>query len=147
MSSEKSLSQKSGVLQRLATGSGFMRDPDRSYQPGSEDIWVSPQLIKKYRLEDGADLTGSTVKTQKGLQLETIETICGLPPEGFRDRIRYDRLSAIDPNERLRLGDSGIVSMRIIDLIAPIGKGTRGLIVSPPKAGKTRLLEEIAIAI
>ncbi|MCH7677926.1 transcription termination factor Rho [candidate division KSB1 bacterium] len=136
-----------GVLQRLKQGSGFLRDPARSFQPGRGDVWVSTKLIREHRLVDGAEVSGTTRRTEKGEQLETIESICGLAPEEFQKRTRFDRLVAIDPNERIRLGDGGNVSMRIIELIAPIGKGTRGMIVSPPKTGKTRLLEEIANAI
>ncbi len=137
----------SGVLQRLKQGSGFLRDPARSFQPGRGDVWVSTKLIREYRLVDGAEVSGTTRRTEKGEQIDKIESVCGLAPEQFQKRIRFDRLVAIDPNERIRLGDSGNVSMRIIELIAPIGKGTRGMIVAPPKTGKTQLLEEIANAI
>jgi transcription termination factor Rho len=147
MTNEKSNNQAHGVFKRLQTGSGFLRDPARSFQPGSDDVWVSPQLIREYKLEDGAEVLGTMQKTKKGVQLHTIEEICGENPAEFKNRVRFDRLMAVDPNDRLHLSDSGILSMRILELIAPIGKGTRGLIVSPPKAGKTRLLEEIAISI
>jgi len=137
----------SGILQRLKQGSGFLRDPARSFQPGDGDVWVSTKLIREYRLVDGAEVSGTTRRTEKGEQIDTIESICGLAPEQFQARTRFDRLVAIDPNERIRLEDGGNVSMRIIDLISPIGKGTRGMIVAPPKTGKTRILEEIANAI
>lgn len=136
-----------GVLQGLPKGGAFLRDPKRSYQPGPEDVWVSSKLIRKYRLADGAVVEGAFQRGQKGLQLTSVETICGLTPEQFQGRTRFDRLIPIDPRERIALGDSGNVSMRIIELISPIGKGTRGLIVSPPKTGKTQILEEIANAI
>ena len=147
MNLEKSMDKGIGVFKRLPKGSGFLRDPNRSFQPGPEDAWVSPQLIREYRLEDGAEISGFIKKSPKGLQLASIEKIGCVSPAEFKNRVRFDRLMAINPNERLRLGDSGLMSMRIIELIAPIGKGTRGLIVSPPKAGKTRILEEIAGAI
>ena len=146
MSSQNS-SFARGVFQKLQGSSGFLRNPERSYQAGPEDVWVSPNLIRQYKLVDGADVTGSAINAARSRQLSEIETICGLPAPEFQNRIKYDRLKAIDPNQRIRLGDQGNISMRIVDIIAPIGKGTRGLIVSPPKAGKTRILEEIATAI
>ncbi len=136
-----------GVLQRLPKGSGFLRDPALSCQPGPEDVWVSHKYIGEYKLVDGVEIHGSAEKNNKGLQLVNVETICGLSPEQFKNRTRFDRLLAINPTERFRLGDGGEKSMRIIDLIAPIGKGTRGMIVSPPKAGKTTILENLAHAI
>jgi transcription termination factor Rho len=137
----------SGVFQRLQQGGGFLRDPALSYQAGAKDIWVSNQLIKQYRLTDGADVIGQASATKKGFQLDHIESICDLKPEQFKNRTPFDRLLAINPEDRIHLAESGNTSMRIIDLIAPIGKGTRGLIVSPPKSGKTQLLEDMANAI
>ena len=144
---KQDLRQVRGVFQQIQGRSGFLRDPERSYQPGREDAWVSPALIKKYRLTSGADISGGAIKSERGWQLSTIDAICGLSGEQFHKREPFERLRAIDPDQRIRLGEDGNISMRIIELIAPIGKGTRGLIVSPPKAGKTRILEEIATAI
>ena len=79
--------------------------------------------------------------------MATVVSVCGLPPEQFQARKRFEYLVAVDPNDRFRLGDNGNIAMRIVDLIAPIGKGTRGLIVAPPKSGKTILLEQMANAI
>ncbi|MFQ5652013.1 MAG: transcription termination factor Rho [bacterium] len=137
----------SGVLQLFQRGGGFLRDSRRSYQPGPGDAWVSSKLIREYGLVEGAVVSGPTRPGKKGSQLTAVESVCGLPPEEFRARPRFDRLQAISPTERIRLGDAGNVTMRIVELIAPIGKGTRGMIVSPPKSGKTRILEEIATAI
>lgn len=137
----------SGVLQQLARGGGFLRDPDLSFQPGPNDVWVSPPLIREYGLVDGATVRGAAGRGEKGPQLETVESICGLEPEAFKTRTRFQRLVAIDPQERFRLEEGDELSMRIVDLIAPIGKGTRGLIVAPPHAGKTQILQEIASAI
>lgn len=138
---------KSGVLELLKRGGGFLRDPALSFQPTSEDIWVSNKLIRSHDLVEGAAVAGSVKRGKQGWQLDSVETVCGLSPSDFRDRPRFERLIAISPNDRFRLGENGIMSMRIVDLIAPIGKGTRGLIVAPPKSGKTTILEEIAAAI
>ncbi len=136
-----------GVLQRLPQGGGFLRDPARSFQPGSDDTWISSKLIREYRLVDGTVVSGDADLGKKNYQLNSVESICGLAPEQFQARTRFDRLLPINPCERIRLGHSGNMSMRIVELISPIGKGTRGMIVSPPKAGKTMILEQIANAI
>ncbi|MCK4558687.1 MAG: transcription termination factor Rho [Calditrichia bacterium] len=136
-----------GVYQRLPQGGGFLRDPALSFQPGPQDTWVSSQLIRQFGLTNGADVKGSADQTKKGLQLVTIDSICDLEPEQFKTRTRFEKLLAINPKDRIQLAKSGNISMRIVDLIAPIGKGTRGLIVSPPKSGKTQLLEDMANAI
>lgn len=135
-----------GVVKCQRT-SGFLYDPARSFEPSYEDPWISPQFIHDYRLVDGAEIIGTIIESEKGWQLESIETICGLSPLDFKMRKRFDQLIPISPNERIRLGDGGNKSMRIIELIAPIGKGTRGMIVAPPKTGKTQILEEIANAV
>ncbi len=139
--------QVTGVFQRLQQGGGFLRNPARSFQPDREDTWVSSKVIRAFDLVAGAAVIGTARPGKKGLQLAEIDSICGLTPIDFKKRVRFDRLVPIDPEERIPLGDNGNVSMRVIELIAPIGKGTRGLIVSPPKSGKTRILEEIANAI
>ncbi len=137
----------SGVLELLQRGGGFLRDTGRSFQPGSEDTWVSSKVIREYKPVDGAVVTGVAHRGKNGYQLETVESVCGLTLDQFQARTSFDRLVPIDPRERFRLGDGGNLSMRAVELIAPMGKGTRGLIVAPPKTGKTRLLEEIACAI
>ncbi|NIR49219.1 transcription termination factor Rho [candidate division KSB1 bacterium] len=141
------MSQTSGVLQFLPRGGGFLRDHKRSFQPGPDDVWVSSKLIRQYGLVEGVVVSGESQRSEKGIQLVDIASVCGLPPEQFRARTRFDRLLAVDPEERFRLGDSGKHAMRVVDLIAPIGNGTRGLIVASPKTGKTRLMEDIANAI
>lgn len=146
MNSEQ-LETTSGVLQLLPRGSGFLRDANHSFQPGRDDVWVSSKLIREYGLVDGAVVSGHKRRGEKGWQLVEVESICGLEPAQFRRRTRFERLIAIDPQERIRLGDGGNLSMRTVELIAPIGKGTRGLIVASPKTGKTRLLDEIAQAV
>jgi len=136
-----------GVLQILRQGGGFLRDPDVSYQPLRDDPWLSNQLIREYGLVEGAAVVGEAKAGKQGRQVTTISRICELPPATFKQRTPFERLVAIDPNERFQLGDNGNVTTRVIDLLAPIGKGTRGLIVAPPKAGKTQILEAIAAAI
>ncbi|HRV95540.1 MAG TPA: transcription termination factor Rho [Anaerolineae bacterium] len=130
---------ESGILQLTKRGDGHLVNPDRLTDP----VVVPAKLIRTYRLPHGATVTGS----QQGDRLTSIETVGGLAPEAFRQRTPFKRLVAIDPTERFNLAASGETSMRLIDLIAPIGKGTRGLIVAPPKAGKTILLEQMARSI
>ncbi len=136
-----------GVLSLLPRGGGFLRDPEISFRPTNDDAWVSAQLIRQHGLVEGALVTGSVRRGDKGYQLATVETIAGLTPEQFRARTPFERLVAIDPTDRFQLGAGGNVSMRVIELISPIGKGTRGLIAAPPQSGKTQILEEIAHAI
>ena len=145
--SETAPGPNSGVLEVLQKGGGFLRDPGLSFAPDRSDIFVPQKLIQKMNLSTGAMVVGAVGKGPKGPILESVETVCGLPPAGFADRTPLKQLTAINPDRRFHLGKGGNVSMRIIDLIAPIARGTRGLIVSPPKAGKTTLLENLATAI
>ena len=145
---ERTMSEvATGVLDCLPKGGGFLRDAMLSFQPGPDDAWVSAKLIRTYGLVNGAVVSGTVQPGKKGPQLVAVESICGLSPEQFKNRTRFERLVAVNPSERFRLGDSGDASMRVVELIAPIGKGTRGLIVAPPQAGKTQILEGIANAI
>jgi transcription termination factor Rho len=134
-----------GVMQQRQDGSGFLRNPGLSFRPDRSDVFVPRSLAR--RLVTGASVVGSTRRGRRGPELAEVESVCGLPLQQFERRTPYNRLTAIDPNERFHLAATGEVSMRLMDLIAPIGKGTRGLIVSPPKAGKTMLLEQIAKAV
>jgi transcription termination factor Rho len=136
-----------GVLQVLDRRGGFLRDPSRSFVPSRQDVFVPAALIDRFRLVSGAMVAGTARPERQGTRLDAIQTVCGVTPDAFRDRTPFDKLTATNPDRRFRLGTGGNVSMRIIDLFAPIGRGTRGLIVSPPKAGKTQLLEELAQAI
>ncbi|MBX3015777.1 MAG: transcription termination factor Rho [Caldilineaceae bacterium] len=144
---EATVPTTTGVLALLPKGGGFLRSFETSFRPTSEDVWVPPQLIRDCGLIAGAWVTGKTRRGDKGIQLATVDSIGGLTPEQFRARTTFDRLVAIDPNERFHLGDGGNVSMRIVELIAPIGKGTRGLIAASPQSGKTQILEQLAHAI
>lgn len=108
---------------------------------------MSGRLVRQHRLPDGAIVSGKVERRSKGMALLDVRDINGLASEQFQRRTPYTRLVAIDPMERFDLARSGDPTMRVMDLFAPIGKGTRGLIISPPKAGKTTVLEKIAGAI
>jgi transcription termination factor Rho len=137
----------SGVLKLTKNRGGVLCDLLRPFGPGSNEIVVSARLVRENNLVQGASVTGSLRKDKKAPQLAIVESVCGLSSEQFKRRTLYTHLIAIDPCERFQLAATGEMSMRVVDLVAPIGKGTRGLIVSPPKAGKTTLLEQIARAI
>lgn len=132
-----------GLLKRTKGGAGILLDPELPW----DEVRVPAGLVREYGLVEGARIAGPLQEGKHGPQLAGIESICGLAPEQFQRRTPFRRLIAIDPHERFQLAAAGDLGMRIIDLVAPIGKGTRGLIVSPPKAGKTMLLEQIAQAI
>ena len=136
-----------GVLEVLDRGSAFLRDAARSFAPGSQDVFVPPALIGKFQLATGAYVCGPVEASKQGQRLTDVDSICGLVPDVYRARAPFADLTVTNPDRRFRLGNSGNPSMRLIDLFAPIGRGTRGLIVSPPKAGKTQLLEDFANAI
>jgi len=136
-----------GVLDRLQQGGGFLRDPKRSFKPASEDVFVPQKLIQRLGLVTGAMVAGTTTKGKKGLVLNEVSDVCGLSPDSFKARPAFKDLTVINPEKMFMLGDGGHPSMRIVDLIAPIAHGTRGLIVAPPKTGKTQLLEDLAKAI
>jgi transcription termination factor Rho len=136
-----------GILEDHERSGGFLRDPERSFLPGRGDVWVPPNLIRENGLVEGASVAGDAQLGDRGWVLTAVKSVCGLEPRLFSNRTKFDKLLAVNPRERIRLGDGKNLSMRIVDLIAPIGKGTRGLIVAPPKSGKTRLLEEIAAGI
>jgi transcription termination factor Rho len=136
-----------GILKRVNKLQFAVRSLDRSYRPGPVEVMVQPNLTQHFALTEGAAVTGRLEQRKGEPRLVSIESLGGMPPESFRERPRFTDLVAIDPHERFDLGGCGQESMRIVDLIAPIGKGTRQLIVSPPKAGKTILLEQIVQAI
>ena len=137
----------SGVIEILERRGGFLRNPERSLQPDRNDPFVSPQLISRFGLVTGAVVTGPVQAGGKGPSLGDVATVCGMKPDVYRARTPFANLLAVNPEGRFHLGKGGNTSMRIVELFAPIGRGTRGLVVSPPKAGKTRLLEELTIAI
>ena len=140
-----------GVLEILPEGYGFLRSPDWNYLYGPDDIYVSPSQIKRFDLRTG-DLVSGQVRPPKEweryLALLKVESINGDEPERAKSRIPFDNLTPRYPQERIRLEPKdGNLSMRVMDIIAPLGKGQRGLIVAPPRAGKTVLLQHLANAI
>ena len=140
-----------GVLEVLPEGYGFLRSQDWNYLYGPDDIYVSPSQIKRFDLRTGDTVRGQVrppKEWERYLALLKVESINGDEPERAKARIAFDNLRPRYPEGRLRLeSKDGDVSMRVMDLIAPIGKGQRGLIVAPPRAGKTILLQKIANAL
>ncbi len=138
-----------GILEVMPDGYGFIRC--ENYLPGEQDVYVSPSQIRRFGLKTGDIIRGNTrIKTQgeKFSALLYITTINGYHPSVVAQRKNFEDLTPIFPNERLRLETKrSATSMRIVDLVSPIGKGQRGMIVSPPKAGKTTLLKQVAKAI
>jgi len=137
---------KTGILDLLPDGYGFLRTS--GYTPGSEDIYVSLSQVRKMALRKGDVLTGKVRRprdNEKYFALLDVETVNGLDPEAAKDRPAFEKLTPLFPEERFRLENGPLaVSERIIDMIAPVGKGQRGMVVSPPKAGKTTILKQIA---
>jgi transcription termination factor Rho len=136
-----------GVVETVGARGGFLRNPERSFQPDRGDPFVPPEMISRFALITGATVTGSAQAVKQGTKLVDVESVCGLSPEAYRARTPFAQLQAVNPDRRFRVGDGGNPSMRIVEMFAPIGRGTRGLIVAPPKTGKTRLLEELTISI
>jgi transcription termination factor Rho len=140
-----------GVLEKMPDGYGFMRSAASSYMPGPDDIYVSPSQIRRFNLRTGDTVEGQIRPPKEGeryFALLKVNRVNFEAPEGTRNKVQFDSLTPLYPQDRFRLETSlGKVTTRIIDLIAPIGKGQRALIVSPPKAGKTMILQDIANAI
>jgi transcription termination factor Rho len=137
-----------GVLEILPDGFGFLRAPDYNYLPGPDDIYVSPSQIRRFNLRTGDVVSGQIRPPKEGeryFALLKVEAINYEEPERARDIILFDNLTPLYPNEQLRLEhDPQEHTTRLIDLFTPIGKGTRGLIVAPPRTGKTIMLQNIA---
>ena len=143
-----------GILETLPDGFGFLRSPWGSFQAGPDDVYVSPSQIRKFNLRTGDFVVGSIRpprEQERYFALVQVETINDAEPRKSQEKIAFENLTPLFPDARLQLetgsGSSEDISSRIIDLVAPIGKGQRGLIVSPPKAGKTLLLQNIAQSI
>jgi transcription termination factor Rho len=141
-----------GVLEILPDGFGFLRAPDYNYLPGPDDIYVSPSQIRRFNLRTG-DTTSGQIRPPKDNEryfaLLKVESVNFEDPEVSRDKILFDNLTPLYPNERIQLeiDEPANYSIRVMDLLTPIGKGQRGLIVSPPRTGKTMLLQNIANSI
>ena len=137
-----------GVLQTLPDGFGFLRAPDYNYFPGSDDIYVSPSQIRRFNLRTGDTVSGQIRPPKEGeryFALLKVESINFEEPEKAQHKVLFDNLTPLYPNERLKLEyETRNFSTRIIDLLCPLGKGQRALIVSPPRAGKTVLMKDIA---
>jgi len=140
-----------GVLEILPEGYGFLRSQDWNYLYGPDDIYVSPSQIKRFDLRTGDTILGQVRPPKEGeryLALLKVESVNGDEPEKAKHRIAFDNLKPRFPETRLHLENkNGDISMRVMDLVTPVGMGQRGLITSPPKAGKTILLQKIANAI
>lgn len=141
-----------GVLETLPDGFGFLRAPDYNYLPGPDDIYVSPSQIRRFNLRTGETVSGQIRPPKEGeryFALLKVEKVNYEDPEVARDKILFDNLTPLYPQAKINLetAPKGDLSMRVMDLFTPIGLGQRGLIVSPPRAGKTMLLQKIANAI
>ena len=140
-----------GVLEVLPDGFGFLRSPNYNYLPSPEDIYVSPAQIRRFDLKKGDTVSGTIrppKEKEKYFALLKVDTINGISPEKARERIHFENLTPLYPDKRIVMETtSDKLSMRVLDLAAPIGKGQRGLIVAPPRTGKTVILQNIAHAI
>jgi transcription termination factor Rho len=144
----------SGALEVLSDGFGFLRSPDTSYLAGPDDIYVSPSQIRRFNLHVGDTVQGEIRTPKEGeryFALVKVDSINGEPPEKAKNKILFENLTPLHPDEHLKLerdikAEENITS-RVIDMIAPVGKGQRGLLVAPPKSGKTVMLQHIAHAI
>jgi transcription termination factor Rho len=143
-----------GVLEILQDGFGFLRSADSSYLAGPDDIYVSPSQIRRFSLRTGDTVDGKIrppKDSERYFALLKVNEINYEKPEAARNKVAFENLTPLHPNERLGLergnGSTEDITARIIDLVAPLGKGQRGLIVSPPKAGKTMLLQNVAQSI
>jgi transcription termination factor Rho len=137
-----------GILERLPDGFGFLRSPKFNYVPGPDDIYVSPAHIKRFGLRTGDSIRGTIRKPKEGekyFALQRIESINFQTPAHVTTKTVFENLTPLFPNKKFNLeGDPSVISTRIMDTLVPIGKGQRGLIVAPPKTGKTLLLKELA---
>lgn len=143
-----------GVLEILPDGFGFLRSADASYLAGPDDVYISPSQIRRFNLRTGDYLIGKIRPPKDGeryFALDKVGTINGEPPEATKNKVLFENLTPLFPRERFKLergnGSTEDITGRILDLVSPIGKGQRGLIVSPPKAGKTMLMQNVAQAI
>src|SRR3989338_9202596 len=152
-SEQNGLIYSEGVLETLPDGFGFLRAPDYNYLPGPDDIYVSPSQIRRFNLRTGDIVSGQIRPPKEGeryFALLKVEKVNYEDPDVAKDKILFDNLTPLYPQEKIRLelpGKKTDLSMRIMDFFTPVGKGQRGLIVSPPRAGKTVLLQKLANSI
>jgi len=134
-----------GVIEVLPDGFGFLRATDQNYQPGADDIYVSPSQIRRFALRTGDTVSGQIrppKESERYFALLRVDAVNGEAPDARRHKALFDNLTPIYPDRRIQLGDS--LGCRIVDLFAPLGFGQRALIIAPPRAGSTALLEELA---
>ena len=142
-----------GVLEILPDGFGFLRSPDYNYLPGPDDIYISPSQIRRFNLRTGDTVSGQIrppKDTERYFAMLKVEVVNYEDPEAARDKILFDNLTPLYPEEKIHLevdGDAQNYSSRVMDLLTPVGKGQRGLIVASPRTGKTMLLQSIAHSI
>ncbi len=140
----------SGYLEIAEKGFGFLRSPDQHFSPKPTDIFVTPDTIKRCYLREGALVGGVLQPPHRGTnpQMRHVETVNGMPFQDYLKAPRFENLVTIDPTQKINLETApDLLETRIIDLVTPIGKGTRGLIVAPPRTGKTTILKQIANAV
>jgi len=143
-------SHGSGYLEIAEKGFGFLRSPENRFQPKPTDIFVTPDTIKKCFLREGSLVEGTLQPPHRGTspQLKEVERVSGMNFDEYTRAVRFENLTTIDPFQKFNLETSpDLLETRVIDLVTPIGKGTRGLIVSPPRTGKTTILKQISNAI
>jgi transcription termination factor Rho len=147
---EKSPDYGSGFLEISEKGFGFLRTAQNHFHPKPTDIFVTPDTIRRSFLREGSHVEGTTQPPHRGTspQLKVVEKVNDMPFEDYVKAVRFENLTTIDPIEKYKLEtDPDLIETRVIDLVTPIGKGTRGLIVSPPRSGKTTILKQICNAI
>ena len=137
-----------GMTEIAPKGFGFLRTADKNYVAGRQDVFVPPEFVRKYTLRDGMYLEGEARRGRRGPQMTTLTRINGGDPEKYANRPLFEELKAVNPDRRYLLEtDKSRFTTRVIDMLAPIGRGQRGLIVAPPRTGKTTILEHIAQAL
>lgn len=140
--------ETNGLLEMTPKGFGFLRLPEANFEQAKEDIFISPELIRRHSLRHGQWLNGQYQASNRGPQLVEINTVNGMPPEEAAVLPHFDELKAINPNKRIAFETTpDRYTTRVVDIVAPVGRGQRGLIVSPPRSGKTTLLLHMAEAI
>ena len=147
---EKSSDYGSGFLEISEKGFGFLRTAQNHYHPKPTDIFVTPDTIRRSFLREGSHIVGPTQPPHRGTspQLKAVEKVNDMPFEDYVKAVRFENLTTIDPIEKFKLEtDPDLIETRVIDLVTPIGKGTRGLIVAPPRTGKTTILKQICNAV